>query len=190
MTSTNFEDIAKKVIGKIKYNKLIKRYGCIDNVIKQSKESLCNVVSEKDAEYINNLIDFKFTAIDQLKKVNNSYDTYEHLMKYCRMKNEIFVCIYINRCNDVICEEITHIGVPSSCLVDVYGIVNRGKDLKAKGLIVAHNHPSNHPVASEEDIKLTKNLSLECKKSKITLFDSIIITNKECVSIMHQQNII
>ena len=185
MTSTNFEDIAKKVIGKIKYNKLIKRYGCIDNVIKQSKESLCNVVSEKDAEYINNLMDFKFTAINPLKKVSNSYDTFEHLMKYCRMRNEVFVCIYLNRSCDVISEEITHVGVPTSCLVDVNGIVSRAKDLNAKGLIIAHNHPNNTPVASPQDIKLTETISKECKKNKITLYDSIIITNKECISIIN-----
>ena len=186
MTSTDFEDITKKLIGKIKYNKLIKRYGCVDNVIKQSKESLSNIVSEKTAEYINDLMTFKYTAVDKLDKVLCPTDVYKHMYKYCRNKNEVFVCLFLNNCNEILSEEIMHIGNYSSCIVNFHTIIERAVSLQAKSLIVAHNHPSNNKVASKQDLNLTNKLKDYCKNYQIELLDSIIITNKGCVSIMHQ----
>ena len=186
MTSTDFEVITKKLIGKINYNKLIKRYGCVDNIIKQSKESLSNVVSEKTAEYINNLITFKYTAVDKLTMIASTSDAYSHLYKYCRNKNEVFVCIFLNNSNEILSEEIMHIGNYTSCIVNFHTIIERAISLQAKSLIVAHNHPSNNKIASGEDKKLTDKLKDYCKNYQINLLDSIIITNKGCVSIMHQ----
>jgi DNA repair protein RadC len=46
---------------------------------------------------------------------------------------------------------------------------------KAASVILAHNHPSGEPSPSEEDRRLTKNLTEACRSAGIGVLDHVII---------------
>ncbi|NMB70218.1 hypothetical protein GYA27_03400, partial [candidate division WWE3 bacterium] len=55
-------------------------------------------------------------------------------------------------------------------------------------IIIAHNHPSNDPAPSNEDINVTKKISTLGKAMNIPLLDHLVITDSGYVS-MKQLNV-
>ena len=53
----------------------------------------------------------------------------------------------------------------------------------AAQIILSHNHPSGDPSASEEDIKLTKNLIEAGKILGIEIIDHVILTKNNYISL-------
>ena len=49
---------------------------------------------------------------------------------------------------------------------------------EAVNIILVHNHPSGHPVPSQADIEITKNIASVGKLLGIHLLDHIIIGNR------------
>lgn len=56
------------------------------------------------------------------------------------------------------------------------------KDM-AKGIIIAHNHPSGHPTASEDDIRMTKAAGKRAMRLHKEVFDHFIIARGDVVSV-------
>ena len=53
---------------------------------------------------------------------------------------------------------------------------------KASALILAHNHPTDLPLASEEDIQLTKDLVRACWTVDIPILDHVVIGRNSFLS--------
>ena len=57
----------------------------------------------------------------------------------------------------------------------------------AKGVIIAHNHPSGNRKPSDADNQVTKQLSEALKLFNIKLLDSIILTEKSYLSFADEE---
>lgn len=72
-------------------------------------------------------------------------------------------------------KERINIGNLSETLIDVRRIVKAALDNTASSIILFHNHPSDNPFPSSEDIKRTEELRESLKLFSIDLTDHIII---------------
>jgi len=75
------------------------------------------------------------------------------------------------------------IGAVDGCMVEIATVFRRAIIKGARKIIFIHNHPSNDPSPSPEDIRVTKGLVEAGKILGIELMDSIIVTADSHVSL-------
>lgn len=73
-------------------------------------------------------------------------------------------------------------GEGESALLPIRAIVGRALALDARGLVVAHNHPSGDASPSVADITVTRRLALTCASIDIRLYDHLIFAGPDCTS--------
>lgn len=64
----------------------------------------------------------------------------------------------------------------------ISSILRRAIELGARGLFLVHNHPSEKPEPSVEDVKATRSIKLVAGALDVTLFDHLIVAGREIVS--------
>jgi DNA repair protein RadC len=114
------------------------------------------------------------------KTITGSIDVFNFLKEIWDMDTiniqEDFCVLYLNRANRVISYQKLSRGGISGVVADIEIIVATASKALAKGVIIAHNHPSGNLKPSQEDIKLTQNLKQALKLIDISLLDSLIVT--------------
>ncbi|TAL64501.1 MAG: JAB domain-containing protein [Legionella sp.] len=126
----------------------------------------------------------------QLQKeicLNNSHQTHVFLKRRLRDKKyETFVALFLDNQNRVLAyEELFH-GTINSASVHPRPIVERVLRLNAAAVILAHNHPSGHSDASEEDMVVTQRLRQALDLIDTRLLDHLVIGDNEVYSIVHK----
>ena len=91
---------------------------------------------------------------------------------------EAFMCIYLNRANNVQAYSVISIGGISGTVADPKVIFQHALLCNATSFIMIHNHPSGSLKPSQSDIQLTKKMAQvgECMTLPVT--DHIIIGSK------------
>jgi DNA repair protein RadC len=108
----------------------------------------------------------RFTSPSQV------FETFKFLQHETR---EIFLCIHLNTKNSVICIDMVSQGTMSQSLVSPVEVFSPALLSKASALILVHNHPSQDPTPSSEDIAITRRLK-ECGDLlSVRILDHIII---------------
>ncbi len=108
--------------------------------------------------------------------LHSSDQVMDYLLHSMRgLKKEIFTAIFLDASHAIIDSEIISEGTVNVNTVYPRELVGRALELHAAALIVAHNHPSGSLRPSEQDLTLTRNLSLTCSLMQIQLLDHIII---------------
>jgi len=92
-------------------------------------------------------------------------------------QKEYFIALYLNARNQMVYKETISVGTLTSALVHPREVFEPAIRHFATSVVLAHNHPSNNPEPSQEDIELTENLVRAGKILDIDLLDHIIITN-------------
>jgi len=90
--------------------------------------------------------------------------------------------LLLNRANRVTKKKRISEGGVSGTVADPKIIYKMALEELARGLIVAHNHPSGNLQASQSDLDLTKKLKEAGKFLEIQLLDHIIIANQKYLS--------
>lgn len=108
-------------------------------------------------------------------KITKSQDAFKRLSFLEGLDHEQFWCIFLNRRNVIIKDSFISKGGMNGTVVDVRIILKEAIQLKAHGIILAHNHPSGDPRPSSEDMSITKRFKEAAKLMDITLLDHIII---------------
>ncbi len=108
-----------------------------------------------------------------------SKDASELMQELARKDREYFVCIHLNNRNVVVGIETVAIGTLNACTVSPREVFKAAILNSAAGVILVHNHVSGNPLASEDDIDLTKRLVESGKILGIEILDHIIIGSKE-----------
>jgi len=122
---------------------------------------------------------------NNLPTINSAKDAVAQLQELRNAKREHFVVLYLNARNQLLHKETISIGTLNTSLVHPREVFKPAIDCLAASIIVAHNHPSGEPEASEADREMTKRLIEVGKLIGIELVDHVIITRSEfsCVSI-------
>ncbi len=118
----------------------------------------------------------KNTGAKEVKKITSSRDAYHVLYPYLSdLNHEEIWALFLNRSNRV--ESVKRIseGGISSTVLDVRLVLREALNRYASGIILAHNHPTNNCMPSEQDIRITTKLKDAAKIMDISLLDHLIL---------------
>lgn len=115
--------------------------------------------------------------------IYTSNDSYEHFKPYMLdLLHEEFWMICLSRRLEIIKTVQLSIGGVSGTVIDPKIVFSKALEAKCNSIIVSHNHPSGTLKPSEEDIRITKQLSEGGKLLEIRLADHLIFTNNDYFS--------
>lgn len=95
---------------------------------------------------------------------------------------EAFYALYLNQSNKIISYKQISLGGISGTIVEPMHIFKTSIELLARGVIIAHNHPSGNLKPSTQDNTITDNLKKVAKLLDISLVDHIILTSGDYYS--------
>ncbi len=109
-------------------------------------------------------------------KIYQPKDVYDYLIyDFDGLSQEKLIALYMNQKNEIISKKIVSVGTDDQTLIPIKEISTFAIKEDAKGVIVAHNHPSGDSQPSSEDRYATKNLKASLKILDLQLVDHIII---------------
>jgi DNA repair protein RadC len=94
---------------------------------------------------------------------------------------EYFAVVCMNTKNEPIAVAIPHKGGRNSSVVDISVVLQAVLLAGAPAFIIAHNHPSQDPAPSTEDVALSKRLKKAAEIVKLQMLDSLVVTDDENV---------
>lgn len=155
-----------------------------------------NVLNDAELKYYaaTNLHRFDDVAAELLKRkqeriisipqVRTSLECYRYLQPlFGNEPVEQFWAIFLNRNNKVIAHRMISRGGIDSTVVDIRVLFRLALSFdKCTAMVVSHNHPSENTQPSEQDRKLTKQLSEAGKIIGVQLIDHLIICSNAYLS--------
>ena len=121
--------------------------------------------------------------LKEVKKISSSRDAYQILYPYlCDLNHEEIWALLLNRSNQVKRTVFFSKGGMASTVVDIRLILREALNEYASGIILAHNHPTNNCMPSEQDIQITMKLKEAAKLMEINLLDHIIVCDDKYYS--------
>lgn len=109
-------------------------------------------------------------------------DVWKELKDIRDSRKEHFVVFYLDTRNQEIKREIITVGTLNASLVHPREVFEPAIRNSAAQIIIAHNHPSENPDPSDEDIKITRLLSSAGGILGIELLDHIIVAKEKFFS--------
>lgn len=97
-------------------------------------------------------------------------------------RREHFVALYLNARNQLLHKETISIGTLNANLVHPREVFGPALKYPAANIIVAHNHPSDDPRPSEDDLEITKRLVEAGKMMGVEVLDHVIVTKNNYFS--------
>ena len=124
---------------------------------------------------------------EPLMQVNDSNTAYQILApKLAHLEHEEFWMLYLNNANRVVQKSLISRGGITGTVVDVRLVLRKALELRAVGLILAHNHPSGNLAPSASDKEITKKINLGAKVMDIKVLDHLIIAQQGYFSFADQ----
>lgn len=96
---------------------------------------------------------------------------------------EFFIVLCLDMKNQPTAINVCHIGSLNSSIVHPREVLKPAIISNAASIIVAHNHPSNDPTPSREDLEVTKRLIEAGKVVGIEVLDHLIICEESFISL-------
>ena len=105
----------------------------------------------------------------------------ERVVDYCRARmaylgHEQNRVLFLNSKNYLIADEMKNDGTIDYSYTYPREIITRALELRAKAIIMVHNHPSGDYMPSREDVEITKHVISIAKPMEIVLHDHIIVS--------------
>ena len=93
--------------------------------------------------------------------------------------HEWLLALYVDDHLQLLAVDTVAQGDVSSCKVSFGHVLCRGRELKATGFILVHNHPSGDPTPSHSDKVVTARLARVSHEMNIPLLDHLIVAGNE-----------
>ncbi len=121
------------------------------------------------------------------KTVRTPEEAYEELRGWARDKRkECFWALLLDTRNHLIKSSQISVGSLDSSIVHPRELFKEAIAASASSMIIAHNHPSGNPEASQDDIKLTHRLTEVGKLMGIEIVDHIILGEGRFISLKRE----
>ncbi|MDO8451265.1 MAG: DNA repair protein RadC [bacterium] len=117
-----------------------------------------------------------------LPTIITSKDVVAQLTELRHNKREHFVVLYLNARNQMVHKETISMGTLNANLVHPREVFEPALKHSAASITVAHNHPSEDPKPSEDDLEVTKRLVEAGKIMGIEIADHVILTKNSHLS--------
>ena len=99
------------------------------------------------------------------------------------LKNEVFRIVLLNTANIIITDRVVSAGGLAASIVEPRAVFREAILENAAGIICLHNHPSENPEPSREDVRVTRQLVDAGKIVGIPVHDHIIIAGRSYTSL-------
>lgn len=145
----------------------------------------------------------KATSIKALEEISKRYltmpekeditirkpqDIYDLIRKdILNKEQEYLFLICLDSRNRLISKDILSKGTINETLIHPREIFKKALSKNAYSIILVHNHPSNKPDPSDEDIKVTKRIFRAGMEMGIPLTDHLVVTNDSFISMKAQK---
>jgi DNA repair protein RadC len=124
--------------------------------------------------------DFKNTYLQSPQAVYDLLFIQDELLHCDREK---FICLHLNTKNSLLSYEVVSVGSLNASLVHPRELFKGAILVNAASIILCHNHPSDDPEPSPDDVSLTKRLVESGNILGIPVVDHVIFSDKEFVSL-------
>ncbi|MCU5002907.1 DNA repair protein RadC [Bacillus tropicus] len=101
---------------------------------------------------------------------------------------EYFIVLCLDIKNQPTVINVCHIGSLNSSIVHPREVLKPAIISNAASIIVAHNHPSNDPTPSREDLEVTKRLIEAGKVVGIDVLDHLIVCEESFISLKEKEH--
>lgn len=169
---------------------LISKANGFNNLLSLNYEELITIKGIKKAKALEILAILEICK--RLTNVNSVFDNKSTLntkmiVDYLKFNigyktQEEFFVIFINGKGKILKAETMFKGTDDRTYVAIDEILRKALIIKAKGIVIAHNHPSDDSSPSSFDIELTKNIVEGCKHIGISFIDHIIVSKSNYYS--------
>jgi len=173
---------------------LIKRFNSFSGVFNASLEELKGVrgLSSTSAVLIQVVKEIFGVYLGEKMKKKDLLSSPQVVVDFARVKlaglsHEAFMVIYLTTKNEVIDSEIIHEGTVDRAVVYPRRIIEAALAHHAVGLLLAHNHPSGNPQASDEDKRITHAIAEAAHTIDIRVIDHIIVGKNSYFSFVEKQ---
>jgi len=152
---------------------------------------------------IRNIDIAKATSIKALEEISKRYlnteateeirirtpkDIFDLVRKEVLNKDQEYLfLISLDTRNKLISKDIISKGTLNETLIHPREIFKKALTKNACSIILVHNHPSNDPTPSEEDIKVTKRIFRAGVEMGIPLTDHVVVTSTDFFSMKSQK---
>ena len=159
------------------------KYGNIHMILSAPVEELMKFdgIKENTATFFKLI--HKITEMDFRVTFDNTPIFFNHnkLENYCKLllankQNEEFHVFYLDSLYRLIEDELHSTGTIDWSAVYTREIVKRALDLNAQYVVLLHNHPSNTPTFSKQDIEITTEVQKALAGLNITLYDHLLLS--------------
>lgn len=160
---------------------LLKTYGSLSNILKQSPASLQTVkgIGESAAvllSLINQLITLSETPEKRIV-ITGPEQVADYLkQRLGTLRKERFSALLLNSANELIAEVDLEFGTVNRTQVYPRNLVEKVIAHSASGVILVHNHPGGRLEPSREDIALTRKLTRLGEEMDFRVLDHFIVT--------------
>lgn len=118
------------------------------------------------------------------RRIKAPDDAYKLLKQFfVEADRELFIVLCLDTKNQPTAINICHIGSLNASIVHPREVLKPAVLSNSASIIVAHNHPSNDPTPSREDIDVTKRLSDAGKIIGIELLDHLVVGTDKYISL-------
>lgn len=125
----------------------------------------------------------KASAGELKKKITSSEQVFDHLSPiFMDLPHEEFHVVFLTRANTIIDTKQISIGGMTGTIADGKIIFKEALAVNACGIILAHNHPSGQLKPSEQDKRLTSELTKFGKMIDLFILDHLIFANNQFYS--------
>lgn len=112
-------------------------------------------------------------------KLETPSDIWKDALYYLgEKKQEFFYCYYFNSKQELIERKCLYIGTLNSSVTHTREVFKEAYKVSASSIVCLHNHPSNDPTPSKEDIRFTESLMKTGEIQGIPVLDHIIVGDK------------
>ena len=129
-----------------------------------------------------------FNAPKEMPKVirspQDAYDLLRFEIGY--LQYEVFVAIFLNTKNGVLGWEVLSQGSLNASIVHPREVFKKSVQYSSASILVGHNHPSNDPTPSPEDLRMTERLVQAGNIMGIEVLDHIIVCADRYISFKEQ----
>jgi DNA repair protein RadC len=101
---------------------------------------------------------------------------------FAGVSGEKLAVLHLDRARRLLALEERDAESEESVLLSIRDIIARALALDARGLVIAHNHPSGDPNPSRADIRATRRLAETADALDIRLHDHLIFAGADCRS--------
>lgn len=163
---------------------ILDKAGGFNNLLSLSYDELITIKGIKQAKALEILAILEISKrLSRVESVNeNNTLNPLILVDYLRfnigfLNQEEFFVVFLNNNGKIIKATTLFKGTGDKAIIGVEEIYRHALILKAKSIVIAHNHPSGNTNPSNEDIKITKRIKEGCELLGLNLLDHIIISS-------------